>query len=143
LDGKLIALSVSESTDVGRFGLDQIHLDGAALELSRYLLIKGTTLAYGGHLGAEGYTQRLFEIVRTYNEREDVKPFERIVNQRGWPLPRLTVEQRAQLDDMSRTVELPRPADIDETLDPEFTPKPSFFAADKSAKHRFAWARGM
>ena len=127
LKGQPIALSMSESTDIESYGLDSLHLEGCMLDLSRYLLIKGATLAYGGHLGAEGYTQKLFELVRTHNSLEGVQPFERIVNHRGWPLPRLTVEQLAKLNQVSKTVELPRPADVDETLHPDFVPDPSYF----------------
>jgi hypothetical protein len=139
----LIALSMSESTDIEVCGLDPLHLEGCMLEISRYLLIKGATLAYGGHLGSEGYTQKLFELVRTHNALEEVKPFQRIMNHRGWPLPRLSVEQRAKLNQVSQTEELARPADIDETLHPDFVPSPDFFPAERSPRHRFAWARGM
>ena len=143
LKGQSIALSMSESTDIESYGLDSLHLEDCMLDLSRYLLIKGATLAYGGHLGAEGYTQKVFELVRTHNSLEGVQPFERIVNHRGWPLPRLTVEQLAKLNQASKTVELPRPQDLDEALHSDFTPKPNFFPADQSPQHRFAWARGM
>jgi len=60
-----------------------------------------------------------------------------------WPLPRLTDEQLAKYEGVAETVELERPADVDETLDPDFTPQPAFFQAEKSPRHRFAWARGM
>lgn len=143
LDGKLVALSMSESTDIARGDLDSIHLESAMLEFSRYLLINGATLAYGGHLGAEGYTQKLFELVRTHNSRKGVPPFDRIINFRGWPLPRLNIDQLAELKPLARTRELPRPEGIDETLHAEFTETPKFFPGDKSALHRFAWARGM
>jgi hypothetical protein len=143
LDGKLIALSMSESTDIQRHGLDAIHLETTMLELSRYLLIKGATLAYGGHLGGPGYTRMLFELVRTHNQREGVEPFERIVNHRGWPLPRLSDDQLAEVKWVSRVQQLPRPADIDERLHPDLTAEPQFFRGDRSPEHRFAWARGM
>ena len=71
LKEKRIALSMSESTDIARSGLDALHMDGAMMELSRYLLIKGATLAYGGHLGAAGYTQKLYELVRTHNSASE------------------------------------------------------------------------
>jgi SLOG cluster2/TIR domain len=143
LKGQAIALSMSESTDIERCGMDSLHLEGAMLDLSRYLLIKGATLAYGGHLGSEGYTQMLFELVRTHNSLEGIEPFERIVNHRGWPLPRLTVADLARLNQVSKTVELPRPEDIDEILHADFVTNPKFFLADKSPEHRFVWARGM
>jgi hypothetical protein len=143
LKGRAIALSMSESTDIASCGMDSLHLEGAMLDLSRYLLIKGATLAYGGHLGSQGYTQMVFELVRTHNSLEDVQPFERIVNHRGCPLPRLTVAELARLNQVSKTVELPRLEDIDETLHADFVPNPKFFPADKSPEHRFVWARGM
>jgi hypothetical protein len=143
LKGRSIVLSMSESTDIASCGMDSLHLEGAMIALSRCLLIKGTTLAYGGHLGPEGYTQMVFELVRANNNLEGVQPFERIVNHRGWPLPRLTVEELARLNQVSKTVELPRPADVDETLGADFVANPKFFSGDKSPEHRFAWARGM
>jgi hypothetical protein len=143
LGGMRIALSMAESTDLDRFGLDPLHFEAAMLELSRYLLIQGATLAYGGHLGSGGYTQRLLELVRTHNALENVEPFERIVNHRGWPLPRLSVEERAAVDTEMQVVELERPADIDETLGPDFTQRPPRFSGDQSPQHRYAWARGM
>ena len=51
-----VALYVSEADDIGRFGLGLVHLESFFLELSRYLLLAGVRLAYGGHLGKEGYT---------------------------------------------------------------------------------------
>jgi hypothetical protein len=144
LRGKRIALSMSESTDIEDFGLDQLHLDAAMTELSRYLLIKGATLAYGGHLGAEGYTRKLYELVQAHNSStEGGAPVDRIVNFRGWPLPRLGVQQLAETHALARTQELPRPSDIDETLHPDFKAAPPFFSATLSAVHRFAWSRGM
>ncbi|HSV61822.1 MAG TPA: TIR domain-containing protein [Chthoniobacterales bacterium] len=143
LAGKSIALSMSESTDIAEHGLDPLHLEACMVDLSRYLLIKGAILAYGGHLGAESYTERLFELVRTHNNLEGVEPFERVVNHRGWPLPRLSLEKLASLKQVAKTVELPRPSDVDESLHPDFVPKPQFFPAEKSPAHRFAWARGM
>src|SRR5262245_2311576 len=143
LKGRSIVLSMSESTDIAICGMDSLHLEGAMIALSRCLLIKGATLAYGGHLGSEGYTQMVFELVRANNNLQGVQPFERIVNHRGWPLPRLTVEELARLNQVSKTVELPRPADVDETLGADFVANPKFFPADKSPEHRFAWARGM
>jgi hypothetical protein len=143
LKGKKIALSMSESTDIVPAGLDLLHLEESMLEISRYLLIKGATLAYGGFLGSDSYTEKLYELVRTHNALPSVAPVHRIVNYRGWPLPRLTDEQLAKYERVAETVELERPPDLDETLDPDFTREPAFFPAEKSPRHRFAWARGM
>jgi hypothetical protein len=53
------------------------------------------------------------------------------------------VKTKAQLNQVSTIVQLPRPADIDEALHPDFVDEPAYFPADWSAVHRFAWARGM
>jgi hypothetical protein len=142
LKGKLVALSMSGSTDIDHFGLDQLHLEDAMLDLSRYLLVKGATLACGGYMGS-GYSQKLFEVVRMYRDIEGMHRFERIVNHLGWPLPRLSLAKLAELNQVVRTEELPRPADVNEALHPDFVERPDFFSGDKSAEHRFAWARGM
>ena len=143
LRGKRIALSMSESTDIEACGLDPLHLDACMLEVSRYLLIKGATLAYGGFLGPAGYTQRLFDLVLAHNSLEGVAPVERIVNYRGWPLPRLSIAKRAEVKKVALEQELPRPADLDEKLHSDFREAPEFFPAERSPEHRFAWARGM
>jgi hypothetical protein len=141
---KLIALSMSESTDIHRWGMDNVHLEQTMLELSRHLLIRGATLAYGGHLGSGSYTQRLFELVRTYNDQEGVEAFERIVNHRGWPLPELSIKQRAAMKQVSSIIKIERPEDVDESLHSDLRKEiQEFFPGDISAEHRFAWCRGM
>jgi hypothetical protein len=60
LQGTRIGLTMSESTDIHRFGLDPLHLGDAMIEISRYLLIKGATLVYGGDLQpADAHRNRL------------------------------------------------------------------------------------
>ena len=62
---------------MARCGYDQVHLESAMLELNRYLLLKGATLVYGGHLGSGGYTASLAELVRSHNNLEGVDPVDR------------------------------------------------------------------
>ena len=137
-----VALSMSESTDIERYGLDSIHLESTMLELSRYLLLAGATLGYGGNAGVASYTNKLFELVRTHNNLTGVKSFERIINFRGWPLPPLSVGDKAKNNLESRTIEFPCPAEIDPSLDLDFS-SGVYFASEKSPMHRHAWARGM
>lgn len=142
LKGKTVAISMSENTDCHRYGIDKLHLDGAMLEISRYLLVQGVTLAYGGHLGSKGYTEKLTELVQTHNQLADVDPVERIINYVGWPLP-LPKEKIASYKYIATLKRIGRPANISEQLDADFTETPDFFPAEKSALHRYAWARGM
>jgi len=59
----LVGLSVSEADDLQSFGLRLVHLESVYLELSRYLLLAGVRLAYGGHLREDGYTRRLANLL--------------------------------------------------------------------------------
>ena len=144
LDGKWIALSMSESSDIDRWGMDEVHQTQTMLEISRYLLIRGASLAYGGHLGDAGYTRKLFELVRSHNNQDVYDPFQRIMNHYGWPLPALSTAQRAELKPVATILPFPRPADVDESLHPDLTPQIAlFFPGNKSPEHRYAWCRGM
>ena len=142
LKQRTVAISMSESTDFQRYGITKLHLDSAMLELSRYLLVQGATLVYGGHLGSQGYTEKLTELVRTHNQFADTDPVERIINYVGWPVP-LSNKQRAAYKYIASLKRVARPDGIDEDLSPDFTKEPDFFPAEKSPQHRYAWARGM
>ena len=65
----------------------QEHVDAAMLEISRHLLVRGAALSYGGHLGKEGYTTALFDLVLAHRQMSGLPPVERIINYVGWPLP--------------------------------------------------------
>ncbi len=142
LAGGRIALSLSESTDIRRHGLDFVHFEDAALELCRYLLLKGATLVYGGHLGSAGFTSALIELVAAHNRLEGVDPIARIENVVGWPLP-FDKALQSRYKHAATLVRVARPSDIDETLAPELVANPSYFPGDRSAVLRYAWARGM
>jgi len=142
LNSQKIAISFCESTDIRRFGLDLIHFESATLELCRYLLLKGATLVYGGHLGAEGYTEKLMELVAEYNRMDNVDPVSRIENYIGWPIP-FNKEIKARHKFQATLKRVARPECVDEILAPEFVENPNFFPATVSALHRYAWASGM
>jgi len=142
LKEKRIAISMSESTDITNYGFDLIHLVYAITELTRYLLIKGATIVYGGHLGDEGYTQKLIELVRTHNSLKGIDPVSRIENYIGWPIP-FDKKLKSKYKFMANLIKASRPNDIDEKLSDDFKEEPSFFSDEKSPLHRYAWARGM
>lgn len=143
LEGVHIALSHSEGTDIRKFGMTPAHLEAAALEISRHLLIKGGVLVYGGHLGSQAFTDRLKDLVVAHNARDGVPAVERIVNYLGWPIPRPDDDNRLRIQSGVTLVETPRPADVGPDLDPAFVDAPAFFSFETSAVHRYAWARGM
>lgn len=142
--GQRILLSLSESTDIDQFGMGLAHLKQAMVELSRYLLFAGATLCYGGHLAKGGYTQALFELVKSHPLPNIPAP-DRIQCYIGWPVP-LTLQQRAEFKACGDFVQTNRPAELSERDDPAFTEKietgDAYFPPDSGIK-RYAWARGM
>jgi hypothetical protein len=74
-----IGVSVSESADLHRLGLDERHLRLALGEVGRVVIRAGHFLVYGGHLDPEGYTAFLeFEMDR-YGRTD--RPLQLVV---GW-----------------------------------------------------------
>jgi hypothetical protein len=61
LAGRVVGVSVSSSPDLGRLGLTDSHLRLALGEIARAVFVAGGSLAYGGHLKAEGYTPFLVD----------------------------------------------------------------------------------
>ena len=148
----LVALSISEAEDLPRFGLRKPHLDDVLLEISRYLLVSGVRLAYGGHLGPMGYTVRLADLLydpiieqlRGEPVSGDAQPSE-LVSYLAWPTAS-TAADIARLNSKSALVEVrrcARPDGLDETVDAAFIEAPSTDIPVDSAMHRFAWSRGL
>lgn len=148
----LVALSISESEDLPRFGLRKPHLDDVLLEISRYLLVAGVRLAYGGHLGSVGYTVRLADLLydpiieqlRGEPVPGAAHPAE-LVSYLAWPTAS-TAADIARLNSKSALVDVrrcERPAGLDETVDAAFVAAPSTEIPVDSAMRRFAWSRGL
>ena len=70
LNGVRIAISASESPDLGRLGLVETHFRLALGEIARSVLISGGKLCYGGHLEADGYTALLIQELHRYSRRD-------------------------------------------------------------------------
>lgn len=145
----LVALSISEAEDLPRFGLRRPHLDDVLLEISRYLLVAGVRLAYGGHLGSAGYTVRLanllydpiIEQLRGEPAPGAAQPAE-LVSYLAWPTSS-TAADVARLGALVEVRHCARPAGLDETVDLAFVAAPSTEIPVDSPMHRFAWARGL
>ncbi len=145
-----VALSASPADDISRFGMRPVHLEEVLLEVSRYLLISGLRIAYGGHLGSDGYTVRLADLLRDpVVEHLRGAPLEgdeiaapQLINYLPWPTFE-TVQAQAQLGPLVEVVHCTRPDDVDETLDSLLTdPVRSEVLAD-TVQRCFAWARGL
>jgi len=117
LSDKVIGISISESPDMEQRGLGPMHLDDAMVEFARYLLAGGATLAYGGDLREGGFTEILFDLVKTHN-LSGKPPFERIINFLAWPFHlNLSTSQKAERKKVATFKPLNPPAylDVDKT----------------------------
>jgi SLOG-like protein len=64
--GVRAAISVSDSADLARLGLNKGLCELAVAELTRAILLAGGTVSYGGRLDPEGFTHILMDEVRRY-----------------------------------------------------------------------------
>lgn len=71
LRGMVVAISVSDSADLGRLGLSTQHCDLAVAEVTRAVLIAGGNIAYGGRLVPAGFTQILMDEVSQFADDRD------------------------------------------------------------------------
>jgi hypothetical protein len=145
----VVTLSVSEAEDIAHFGLRRPHLDAIFLELSRYLLLAGIRLAYGGHLHAGGYTIRLADLLRDpIVEQLRGKPpsagafLPELVTYIPWPMA-VTVHGEARLGALVDVQRCDRPADVDEQLDALLLASPADDIPVDNPARRYGWARGL
>ena len=71
LNGMKVALSISESEDLGHVGASPLHLVSTMIEVARHALCHGAVIAYGGDLRERrpyGFTRQLFELVHAYDD---------------------------------------------------------------------------
>jgi hypothetical protein len=143
-----VALSVSHAEDIGRHGLRPAHLDSVLLDLSRYLLVAGVRLAYGGHLGPDGYTLRLADLLRDpiVEQLRGTASTEHVaaelITYLPWPML-ASVRDEARLGQLVDMLRCDRPADINESLDAAFVVSPDVEVPSDTAVRRFAWSRGL
>ncbi len=60
LEGRLVAVSVSDAPDRARLGLPQREVDRALLAICTTLVRAGADVAYSGNLDPDGYTYKIF-----------------------------------------------------------------------------------
>lgn len=86
LGDHVIAVSISESPDMGYLGLSKEHLRDAMAEISRHLLALGARLTYGGDLRSGGFGELLFELVQRHRRDVDEAVPTGITNFLAWPV---------------------------------------------------------
>lgn len=69
LTGRAIALSVSDSEDLGSLGLVQTHLQLALAEIARVVFVSDGRLLYGGDLRPGGHTELLLQELTRYGRK--------------------------------------------------------------------------
>jgi SLOG cluster2 len=130
LTGILVGVSISKSPDLLSRGLGKLHQRHAFVEMVRHILAAGGSVAYGGDLRIGGYTEELFDLVRTYDlpgrPRQD-----QVRSYLAWPTyDQLQSDQRAELQGVAKIVETAPPEDVDSRAHDAFDPKRSM--ADKA-----------
>ena len=116
----VVGISVSEPSadDLVRLGLSELHVRHAFIEIVRHILARGWSIAHGGDLRVAGYTEALFDLVRTY-DRRDLSGPDRIFSYLAWPVwLEMTMEQRAALANVATIKMTKRPEGAPETLRP-------------------------
>lgn len=89
LSGVAVGISVSESADLSRLGLEETHLRLLLGEVTRTVLLSGGTIVYGGRLDPDGYTAFLWHEVEKY-----ARPNEPLVSCLAWSVHRaLTIDE--------------------------------------------------
>jgi hypothetical protein len=142
LTGLTVGVSVSDVPrgELAARGLGPMHLEHAFWELTRHLLALGANVAYGGDHRVGGFTQRLFDLVRTYT-REEVDPSRRIFNYLAWPIHQaMRAADRNKVKDAATLVDCPLPDDLKTDPVVQALPPGQWLARDPSTNRR-VWAR--
>ena len=123
--GLSVAVSCSQSSDGRLYGSLPRHLESALLEISRYLLLAGVRLAYGGHLGSDGYTVKLADLLKDPLVRK-ILPLEKLeprrpgraqlANYLPWPT-HASASSLARLGSLVEVIRCPRPSTFPEEGD--------------------------
>ena len=154
---KTIAVSISDSAELAKFGLCSLHEQTLTDELHLSLLMAGLQIAYGGRLDppkagpTNNFTMRLFDLVRAYSglAKQAGTTLAPILNIPPWPLwvsynaqimqlfgkvARLNAGLQPPLDEIPET---------DEAGAPLFPPTANLFTLPDTPLRRLAWTRGL
>ena len=87
LEGKNIAISISESSDSSSLGIGKAMFEDLSVELARHLLVSGAHLVYGGDLRPGGFTELFKDLAYQYGIYEKDKSFKNyFTNYLAWPI---------------------------------------------------------
>lgn len=87
LEGKNVAISISESPDSDILGIGKAMFEDLSVELARHLLISGAHLVYGGDLRPGGFTELFKDLTYQYGIYEKDKTLKNyFTNYLAWPI---------------------------------------------------------
>lgn len=113
-----VAVSVSEPSheELVGLGLGEVHVRQGFIELVRHILARGGTIAYGGDLRRSGYTDALFDLLRTYNPNE-APTAERVLAYLAWPIwLDTTAQQFTEILNLATVEKVPAPTNAPQRL---------------------------
>lgn len=137
LSDKRIGLSVSDSDEYKQLGFSETHQKDITIELTRYLLVNGAHLIYGGDLREGGYTFAFSELSFQYRQKEEHDKMH-YTNYFGWPI--YTKLQNSDEADFKKNrvdiVKVEPPKDAPKGLKNEFVPPDTL-------ENKVLWAKSM
>lgn len=87
LEGKNVAISISESPDSSSLGIGKAMFEDLSVELARHLLVSGAHLVYGGDLRPGGFTELFKDLAYQYGIYEKDKTLNNyFTNYLAWPI---------------------------------------------------------
>ena len=87
MEGKNVAISISESPDSSILGIGKAMFEDLSVELARHLLISGAHLVYGGDLRPGGFTELFKDLAYQYGIYEKEKTLKNyFTNYLAWPI---------------------------------------------------------
>lgn len=87
LQEKQIGISISDSSDIDKFGISVEMFKDITIELTRHILKANGRMIYGGDLRDKGFTELFRELAKQYGQKEKVEfDVQYIKNYLSWPL---------------------------------------------------------
>jgi hypothetical protein len=141
LDQRVVSISISESPDMPVLGFTEEHLRDAMAEIARHVLALGASLAYGGDLRVQGFTNLLFELVSRHGRKRDEEDAKTsVTDYLAWPVHILMAtadleRYASELTDYARLVLL--------TLDGEVCEMKARHLLPQRLPTESEWAQGL
>lgn len=139
VEGKQIAISISEAEDMSYYGCSDMLIKDITLELSRHILIAGGKLVYGGDLRQNGFTKLFEDLSYQYGVLEKSGlATTYFTNYFAWPI-HLNISKSVEADfkhDRVSIVRVDAPTECKET-------EKSIFIPPSTPESTYLWAKSL